>query len=154
MTKNTESLIFACHELARVASCDDYLILNEIADRLESLRKDRESYKEMFVESCLGLGAIANAVGIKAEDDSGSPSQVIDKIESIILQSRIDGIKHARNRLIAAYLAGFIDKQESEVRDIATMIDSSAASIQLEVTEDWLTDDFGNEWLMSEINNE
>ncbi|MBS9442446.1 hypothetical protein [Photorhabdus heterorhabditis] len=84
MTKNTETLISACHELARIASRDDYLILNEIAGKLKSLRKERESYKGMFVESCLGLGAIANAVGIKAEDDSGSPGQVIDKIESML----------------------------------------------------------------------
>ncbi|WP_181150264.1 hypothetical protein [Photorhabdus hindustanensis] len=84
MTKNTESLISACHELARVASCDDYLILNEIADKLKFLRKERDSYKEMFYESCLGLGAIACAAGIKEENDSGSPGQVIDKINSML----------------------------------------------------------------------
>ncbi|MCC8386158.1 hypothetical protein GPY51_22570 [Photorhabdus laumondii subsp. laumondii] len=84
MNKNTESLISACHELARVASCDDYLILNEIADKLRFLRKERDSYKEMFSDSCKGLAAIANAAGIKAENDSGSPRQVIEKIESML----------------------------------------------------------------------
>ncbi|OCA53897.1 hypothetical protein [Photorhabdus namnaonensis] len=84
MTKNTESLISACHELARTASCDDYLILNDVADKLESLRKERDSYKEMFYDSCKGLAAIADAAGIKAEDDSGSPGQVIEKIESML----------------------------------------------------------------------
>ncbi|WP_207627441.1 hypothetical protein [Photorhabdus tasmaniensis] len=34
---NTESLISACQELARTANCDDYLILNEIADKLKSM---------------------------------------------------------------------------------------------------------------------
>ncbi|MCT8353876.1 hypothetical protein [Photorhabdus kayaii] len=84
MTKNTESLISACQELARVASCNDYLILNEIADKLESLRKECDSYKEMFYDSCKGLAAIANAAGIKAENDSGSLGQVIEKIESML----------------------------------------------------------------------
>ncbi len=84
MTKNTESLISACHELARTAKCDDYLILNEIADKLKSLRKERDSYKEMFYDSCKGLAAIANAAGIKEENDSGSPGQVIDKINSML----------------------------------------------------------------------
>lgn len=84
MTKNTESLISACHELARTAKCDDYLILNEIADKLKSLRKERDSYKEMFYDSCKGLAAIANAAGIEAEDDTGSPNQVIDKINSML----------------------------------------------------------------------
>ncbi|WP_207629265.1 hypothetical protein [Photorhabdus cinerea] len=84
MTKNTESLISACQELARTANCDDYLILNEIADRLEFLRKEHDSYKEMFIESCLGLAAIARAAGIKEENDSGSPGQVIEKINSML----------------------------------------------------------------------
>lgn len=84
MTKNTESLISACHELARTAKCDDYLILNEIADKLKLLRKERDSYKEMFYDSCAGLAAIARAAGIKEENDSGSPNQVIDKIESML----------------------------------------------------------------------
>ncbi|WP_445494635.1 glutamyl-tRNA amidotransferase [Photorhabdus sp. SF281] len=83
MTKNTEVLISACHELARVASCDDYLTLNEIADKLKSLRKERDRYKGMFVESCLGLSAIAYAVGIKEEDDTGSPYQLIAEIRKI-----------------------------------------------------------------------
>ncbi|MCC8421957.1 hypothetical protein [Photorhabdus thracensis] len=84
MNKDTESLISACHELARTANCDNYLILNEIADKLKFLRKERDSYKEMFYESCLGLGAIARAAGIKEENDSGSPGQVIDKINSML----------------------------------------------------------------------
>ncbi|WP_289992021.1 glutamyl-tRNA amidotransferase [Photorhabdus laumondii] len=83
MNKNTESLISACHELARVASCDDYLILNEIADKLEFLRKERDSYKEMFYDSCKGLAAIACAAGIKEENDTGSPNQVIAEIRKI-----------------------------------------------------------------------
>ncbi|MGV8004280.1 hypothetical protein QPK14_20005 [Photorhabdus temperata subsp. temperata] len=84
MTKNTESLISACHELARTASCDDYLILNKIVDKLRFLRKERDSYKEMFFDSCKGLAAIARAAGIKEENDTGSPGQVIEKIESML----------------------------------------------------------------------
>ncbi|CAQ85228.1 MULTISPECIES: hypothetical protein [Photorhabdus] len=87
MNKDTESLISACHELAKTAKCDDYLILNEIADRLISLQNGRENYKQMFAESCMGLASIAEAVGIKEEDDTGSPGQVIDKIK--ILKKKI-----------------------------------------------------------------
>ncbi|ETS31112.1 hypothetical protein BB987_09375 [Photorhabdus temperata] len=96
MTKNTESLISACHELARVASCDDYLILNEIADRLISLQKERENYKQMFAESCMGLASIADAVGIKEEDDTGSPNQVIAEIRKI----KANAIHEYANKLI------------------------------------------------------
>ncbi|MCT8350074.1 glutamyl-tRNA amidotransferase, partial [Photorhabdus temperata] len=81
MTKNTESLISACHELARTASCDDYSTLNEIADKLKFLQKESNDYKEMFFDSCKGLAAIARAAGIKEENDTGSPGQVIEKIE-------------------------------------------------------------------------
>ncbi|WP_039879274.1 hypothetical protein [Photorhabdus temperata] len=84
MTKHTESLISACQELARTANCDNYLILNEIADKLKFLRKESNDYKEMFFDSCKGLAAIARAAGIKEENDSGSPGQVIDKIESML----------------------------------------------------------------------
>ncbi|MCT8345121.1 hypothetical protein LG003_20315 [Photorhabdus kleinii] len=149
MTKNTESLISACHELARTAKCDDYLILNDIADKLKFLRKERDRYIGMFVDSCAGLAAIADAVGIREEDDTGSPFQVIAQIKSIVLKSRIDGIKYARDRLIAAYLSGFIDRQESDVRDVAMMIDSSVKEIQLEINDCWVTDNFGDEWLNS-----
>ncbi|WP_198672715.1 hypothetical protein [Photorhabdus sp. CRCIA-P01] len=149
MTKNTESLISACHELSRVASCDDYLILNDIADKLKFLRKERDRYEEMFIDSCCGLASIADAVGIREEDDTGSPGQVIAQIKSIALKSRIEGIKYARDRLIAAYLSGFIDKQESDVRDVAMMIDSSIKEIQLEINDCWVTDNFGDEWLNS-----
>ncbi|OCA55175.1 hypothetical protein [Photorhabdus namnaonensis] len=96
MTKNTESLISACHELARTASCDDYLILNEIADKLEFLRKERDSYKEMFFDSCKGLAAIANAAGIKAEDDTGSPNQIIAEIRKI----KANAIQEYADRLL------------------------------------------------------
>ncbi|WP_387693023.1 hypothetical protein [Photorhabdus sp. RM71S] len=43
MTKNTESLISACHELARTAKCDDYLTLNEIADKIKYLEEQNKN---------------------------------------------------------------------------------------------------------------
>ncbi|MCW7548418.1 hypothetical protein OO184_10810 [Photorhabdus sp. APURE] len=48
MTKNTESLISACHELARTAKCDDYLILNDIADKIKYLE---EQNKNLIIKS-------------------------------------------------------------------------------------------------------
>ncbi|MEK9497112.1 glutamyl-tRNA amidotransferase [Photorhabdus sp. P32] len=97
MNKDTESLISACHELARTAKCDDYLILNDIADKLKSLSKERDKYMGMFIDSCAGLAAIADAVGIREEDDTGSPGQVIAEIRKI----KANAIQEYANKLIS-----------------------------------------------------
>ncbi|MCW7549236.1 glutamyl-tRNA amidotransferase [Photorhabdus luminescens] len=89
MNNSTESLISACHELARTAKCDDYLILNEIADKLKSLQKESNDYNQMFIDSCAGLADIACAVGIKEECDTGSAKQVILKIKLLKKKIRI-----------------------------------------------------------------
>ncbi|PQQ22294.1 glutamyl-tRNA amidotransferase [Photorhabdus hindustanensis] len=113
MNKNTESLISACHELARVASCDDYLILNEIADKLEFLRKERDSYKEMFYDSCKGLAAIARAAGIEEENDTGSPGQVIAEIKLLKRKLRVLGLAFDALEPIVTLL----QEQESKKND-------------------------------------
>lgn len=81
MTKNTESLIFACHELARVASCDDYLTLNEIADKLKSLHKERDRYKQMFFSACKDVSDITDAMSNKEIDDTDSVTKLISEIK-------------------------------------------------------------------------
>ncbi|MDE9460911.1 hypothetical protein [Xenorhabdus bovienii] len=60
---------------------------------------------------------------------------------------QIQGIKYARDLLIASYIRGFIDKPESEIRNIAKMLDGAANQLKQESSDYWVNDDFGDKWL-------
>ncbi|MBD2810030.1 hypothetical protein ID853_03825 [Xenorhabdus sp. Vera] len=68
-------------------------------------------------------------------------------IDIDIKAQQIKGIKYARDLLIASHIRGFIDKPESEVRDIATMLDGAAEQLKQEASDRWVFDDFGDQWL-------
>ncbi|CDL85242.1 hypothetical protein [Xenorhabdus cabanillasii] len=63
---------------------------------------------------------------------------------------QVKGIKYARDLLIASYIRGFIDKPESEVRDIATMLNGVAEQLKEEISDSGVFDDFGDQWLNGE----
>ena len=60
---------------------------------------------------------------------------------------RQQGIKYARDWLIATYLHGFLDKPEADVRDFARSLDGAAAELADNTTDDWVNSTFGDEWL-------
>ncbi|WP_237386175.1 MazG-like family protein [Xenorhabdus sp. Sc-CR9] len=74
----------------------------------------------------------------------------ITKFDIDVKEPQRQGIKYARDRLIAAYLNGSIDKSESEVRNIAKMLDGAAEQLRQEISDCWIRDDFGDKWLCGE----
>ncbi|BET96461.1 hypothetical protein [Xenorhabdus taiwanensis] len=74
-------------------------------------------------------------------------------IDINVKEIQVQGIKYARDLLIASYIGGFIDKPESEIRDIAKMLDGAAIQLEQEKSDCWINDDFGDKWL-SECSDE
>lgn len=72
-------------------------------------------------------------------------------LPALVLELRSQGIKYARNRLIASFTHGFLDKPESEVRDICRMLDDAASELKNEVSDDWLSETFGDEFLAAPL---
>ncbi|CDL84986.1 hypothetical protein [Xenorhabdus cabanillasii] len=68
-------------------------------------------------------------------------------IDIDIKAQQVKGIQYARDLLIASHIRGFINKPESEVRDIATMLDGAAEQLKQEASDRWVFDDFGDQWL-------
>ncbi|WP_340616901.1 hypothetical protein [Xenorhabdus entomophaga] len=64
-----------------------------------------------------------------------------------IKEQQVKGIKYARDLLIASYLRGFIDKPESEIRDIAKMLNGAAEQLKQEISDSWVWDNFADQWL-------
>ena len=80
----------------------------------------------------------------------------IDEIETpatdtALREIQAQGIKYARNRLIASFTHGFLDKPESEVRDICRMLDDAASELKNEATDDWVSETFGDEFLAAPL---
>ena len=71
--------------------------------------------------------------------------------DAALREIQAQGIKYARNRLIASFTHGFLDKPESEVRDICQMLDDAASELKNEATDDWVSETFGDEFLAAPL---
>lgn len=120
------------------------------AARIEQLTAENFKQNEFIAQRCYVFDGnqsdVSDAYLCATADMPETPAT-----DAALREIQAQGIKYARNRLIASFTHGFLDKPESEVRDICQMLDDAASELKNEATDDWVSETFGDEFLAAPL---